>query len=81
MKEYYLTFRSMTAAMSAAKALESVGLHLRPMNTPDALRKRGCGYCLILKEENFFLAMDLLYRIKYEKIYVRQGEQWREKIL
>ena len=78
MKEYYLTFRSMTAAMSAAKKLEAVGLHLRPTATPEALRQRGCGYCLRLKEEQFFLSSDGLQRMKYERIYIHQGERWRE---
>lgn len=78
MKEYYLTFRSMTAAMSAAKKLEAVGLHLRPTATPEALRQRGCGYCLKLMENQFLLSSDRLQHFKYERIYFRQGEQWRE---
>lgn len=78
MNEYYLTFRSVTAAMSGARKLGTVGLKLRPMASPEPLRKKGCGYCLHLDQRQYWAAYDLLPRCGYERIYEKREGQWRE---
>ncbi len=78
MKEYYLTFRSLTAAMSAGRKLGERGLRLRPTSTPEPLRKKGCGFCLKFTEEQRPVVFRELSRLPYEKLYVHGGGMWKE---
>ena len=78
MMEYYLTFRSLTAAMSGGRRLGEVGLHLRPMSTPEALRRKGCGYCLKFTEAQRPLVFRELGKLPYEKLYVHASGLWKE---
>lgn len=78
MKEYYLTFRSLTAALSAAKQLSSVGWNFTPKNTPEPLRRKGCGYCIYLREEQYAQVHSMLSRCNYERLYVHAAGIWKE---
>lgn len=46
MYQFYLTFRSMTRAQSAATALLRKGIVAAFLRTPKSLSAQGCGYAL-----------------------------------
>ena len=46
MNAYYFTFRSVTAAQRARRALTEAGVPAELRRTPGPLAKNGCGYCL-----------------------------------
>ena len=46
MSQICVTFRSITAAQNAARALEQAGLLAQVLRTPRALQEQGCGYCV-----------------------------------
>ena len=46
MSQICVTFRSITAAQNAARALEQAGLPAQVLRTPRALQEQGCGYCV-----------------------------------
>ena len=75
---YYYTFRTMTAAMTAAGKLKSRGINLRPIRSPEPLRKRGCGFCIRVSEEQFSPSVQESLRGLYEKRYSYGNGEWRE---
>lgn len=81
MNDYYVTFRSVTAAMSGSRALERAGIHAELFRTPKSLQQQGCGYSLRIREASFRMARQHLAQqnIRYNKIYRRAGRgDWRE---
>lgn len=70
-KEWLITFRSVTFAQRAERALRSQRIESRLQRTPKYLTERGCGYCLRLQELQVPMAMEILGREKlpYEKLY------------
>ena len=46
MSQICVTFRSITAAQNAARALERAGIPSQVLRTPRALQEQGCGYCV-----------------------------------
>lgn len=75
---YYYTFRSMTAAMTAAGKLKKRGIAVNPVRTPEHLRKRGCGYCIPIPEARFRPVGEGLHEGEYEKLYRYRDGEWRE---
>ena len=49
MGNYYITFRSVTAAQRAQRLLEGAGYRTVLLRTPMVLAEKGCGYTLRLK--------------------------------
>lgn len=49
MKSYLITFRSVTYAQRAEKALERNNIHCRLRRTPRWMEERGCGYAIEAK--------------------------------
>ncbi len=77
---YYYTFRSMTAAMTAAGKLKKSGYTAMPVRTPEGLRKKGCGYCIAIPENGFAKIRDVLSHRDYEKLYAHASGEWKEVI-
>ena len=75
---YYYTFRSMTAAMTAAGKLRVRGIQVVPVRTPEHLRRRGCGYCIPIPEVRFHSIAGILREGEYEKLYRNADGEWRE---
>lgn len=81
MYDYYFTFRSVTAALGASRALERAGVPSVTVRTPKDLRHKGCGYSLRVREELLPEAVRALASAGagYQKIYRRgNGGQWQE---
>ena len=60
MKFCYITFRSVTFAQSAQRALRKAGIETTLKRTPKNLEQRGCGYCLQLRQWEAAAAVQLL---------------------
>lgn len=71
MKYYYITFRSVTFAQKAERALKRAGMDCTMQRTPRELSQRGCGYCLKLRPGVVFQAKQLLdtEKLDYGKVY------------
>ncbi len=81
MYDYFFTFRSVTAALSASRALERAGVPSVTVRTPKDLRHKGCGYSLRVREELLPEARGALQSAGtgYQKIYRRAaGGGWQE---
>ncbi len=68
---WLITFRSVTFAQHAQKALQREGILCQLQRTPKMLTSRGCGYCLRLRGVDALPAVAILQdeQIKYEKLY------------
>lgn len=70
---YYFTFRSVTGAQRAMRALEQTGLRATLLRSPGFLSMKGCGYALKVRPEyaaaaaaafrNFSIPVQAAYRI------------------
>ena len=81
MYDYIFTFRSVTAALGASRALDRAGVSSVTVRTPRDLRHKGCGYSLRVREELLPEAKAALQSAGavYQKIYRRASDGvWRE---
>lgn len=71
MKEWLVTFRSVTFAQRGQRVLEEYGIRCALQRTPKAISVRGCGYCLRLRERDAIRAVGILQleQLNYEKVY------------
>lgn len=71
MNMYYITFRSVTTAQRAVRALEQAGVTSRMARTPNELIPDGCGYSVKVIESRFNAAIIILdkSRIQYGKVF------------
>lgn len=76
MSEYYFTFRSVTTATRAQRAMQELGVRTTLLRTPFPLRKQGCGYSLRLQEQSLETAR--LHMSGYQRLYRKDGETWTE---
>ena len=84
MYEYLFTFRSVTAATRASRALEWEGITSLMIRTPAELRQMGCGYSLRVKERLLQEAQQVFAQeeIAYKHLFRRKpGEHWQEVTL
>jgi len=82
MKYDYITFRSITFAQRGEKWLGQNGISCRLKRTPKNLAERGCGYCLLVREQDAMTAIQLLLEqdIPYGKLVpVPQWETGEDK--
>ena len=82
--EWLITFRSVTFAQRAERALQRRHLPCQIQRTPKHLTERGCGYCLRMRGADVPSAVDWLHRekISYEKIYaIREDGSTEERML
>lgn len=81
MNEYFFTFRSVTAAMRAAKLLTAAGIRSATVRTPNELRQQGCGYSLRVPERVYRETLQTLLRENagFRKLYRRLPDgRWEE---
>ena len=71
MKSFLITFRSITVAQRAQKALERQEIHSNLRRTPRWMEERGCGYGLEVKvaEPESVTALLEQQGIPYRKVY------------
>ena len=71
MKEFLITFRSVTYAQRGERALKSAGVRCTLQRTPRWMEEQGCGYCLRLRAKELTPAAELLIRegIPFRKLY------------
>ena len=70
-KELLITFRSVTFAQRAERALRRGHIATQMQRTPRSLTARGCGYCLRLRATDALSAVAILQdeQIAYGKLY------------
>ena len=84
MKDYFITFRSVTFAQRGERALRQAGINCELQRTPRWMEERGCGYCLRLRERDCREAVMLLRQnqVPFRKIYLQSdGGSWEEVVL
>ncbi len=71
MKNYLITFRSVTYAQKAERILMRSGIDCFIRRTPKALANRECSYCLQLRPRDFEKALALLQgaQVQPGKVY------------
>lgn len=80
MSGYYFTFRSLTGAQRAVRALESAGVECTVLRTPRAVSRQGCGYCVRADSEpqrvKELLAQQ---KIVWQRVYLQLPDgRWEE---
>lgn len=82
MKEYYVTFRSITFAQRGQSVLNSMGIPCFLQRTPRWMEEKGCGYCLRLKPGYAREAVDLLRSksVPFSKLYARRNDDGMEEL-
>lgn len=84
MRSYFVTFRSITYAQRGQSLLKTNGVETALQRTPKRMQERGCGYGLKLKQEQAWMAVQLLQenRIPFVKVYVQRpgGETEEVKV-
>lgn len=81
--DYLITFRSITYAQRGQKALSTAGIAAHLRRTPRELSSRGCGYCLMVGQEDARRAAEVLQQqnIAYGKVYRRTERGLEERSL
>ena len=71
MKSYLITFRSITYAQRAERAMNQEGIRCNLRRTPRWMEQRGCGYALEVKLPDISVGTELLRRegIPFRKTY------------
>ncbi len=83
MKRDFITFRSITPAQQAQRALRRGGVEVILQRTPRQMEQLGCGYCLRLRPEDRERAVSLLQQtgISFRKIYTGENGMVEEVLL
>lgn len=70
MKNYLITFRSVTYAQKGERILKRWGIDSFLRRTPKAIASRECGYCLQLRPGDIERAVELLQgQVPFGKVY------------
>ncbi len=71
MMNNYITFRSVTFAQKAERAMRRAGIDCILQRTPKILSRRGCGYCLRFRPDYIYRAKGILdaEHLEYGKCY------------
>ena len=83
MKQYMITFRSVTYAQRGERSLGRRGISCTVGRTPKWMEQQGCGYGVTLRTANIYGAVDILREngIDWRKVYVWQGKRYEELTL
>ena len=84
MRNYDITFRSVTYAQRGESALRSAGIRCALGRAPRAMEERGCGYRLSIAQGDVLPALEVLRskQVPYRKVYARRGSgEWEEVAL
>ena len=73
MKDYFITFRSVTYAQRGESVLRSAGIRCALLRTPRWMEEQGCGYCLRLQWRDLDRALALLRmrQVPFRRIFAR----------
>lgn len=70
MKNYIITFRSVTYAQKGERVLKRSGIDCFLRRTPKELTNKSCGYCLQLRPGDIARAVELLQgQVQFGKVY------------
>lgn len=74
MRYCILTFRSVTPAQRGEAILRREGISCTLQRTPRSIQERGCGYSLVLRQQDAVRSAELLRRnqIPFQKSYQRR---------
>ena len=80
MKQYMITFRSVTYAQRGERSLEKGGISCTLGRTPKWMEQQGCGYGLTLRSANIYTAVEALRQegVTWRKVYVLENGRYRE---
>ena len=83
MKEWLITFRSITFAQRGERAIQKGGIPCVLQRSPKVISQRGCGYCLRLPDREAIRAVGILQKeqLSYEKVYVMENGKPEERLL
>lgn len=84
MRSYFVTFRSITFAQRGQSLLALNNIDAALLRTPKWMQERGCGYCLKMKQEQAWPAVQILQenKVNFNKVYVQRenGEPQEVKL-
>ena len=81
MKEYFVTFRSITFAQRGQNVLRSAGVPVQLQRTPRWMEEKGCGYSLRVRRAQFRTAQEILLQsgASFQKVYTQMPDgNWEE---
>ena len=78
MNDYYFTYRSVTSAQRALRALTDAGIPAQLRRTPGPLAKNGCGYCLRVPSRRIVQAAQALRTSGAQGLWLRRGDSYEE---
>lgn len=83
MKEWLITFRTITFAQRGERAMKKNGIPCVLQRSPKAISQRGCGYCLRMRDRDAIQAVGILQKeqLNYEKVYVLEDGKMEERWL
>ena len=75
MKNYLITFRSVTYGQKGERVLKRGGINCYLRRTPKILTPKECSYALQVRHENLSQALELLQReqVQFGKVYAMDG--------
>ena len=75
MKNYFITFRSVTYGQKGERALKRAGINCFLRRTPKMLSQKACGYALQVRFDDITRALELLEReqVQFSKVYAMDG--------
>ena len=82
MKQYMITFRSVTYAQRGERSLGKRGISVSLGRTPKWMEQQGCGYSLRIKTEDIIPAVELLREngVPLRKIYAQRPDGTLEEL-
>ena len=82
MRNYLITFRSVTYAQRGEAALRSAGIFATLQRAPRHLEERGCGYSLGIHKTDVARSLEILRtrQIPFRKVYLRHGSGDMEEV-
>ena len=80
MKQYMITFRSVTYAQRGERSLAKRGISCTVGRTPKWMEQQGCGYGLTLRGANIYRAVDALRQdgLSWRRVYVLENGKYQE---
>ena len=81
MKQYLITFRSVTYAQRGERSLGKRNNHRCVLQrTPKWMEQQGCGYGLTLRGANIYRAVDVLRQdgLSWRRVYVLENGKYQE---
>lgn len=82
MKNYFITFRSVTYAQRGEAVLRSAGIRCTLQRASRFMEERGCGYSLNLGQGDVYRGLEVLKakQVPYRKVYFRRESGEMEEV-